>query len=121
MKIIFLLPVCFGLPISLKDMKALLSKQAPRAITGNWIAPSESDVRAPCPMLNALANHGYIARSGREISKEMLNTALTDTVKLNSVQASFLVDQAFGIGYEKDNNLLLDLDALQKYVFLYTL
>ena len=29
-----------------------------------FIAPGSSDLRGPCPALNALANHGYIARNG---------------------------------------------------------
>ena len=29
-----------------------------------FIAPGASDLRGPCPGLNALANHGYIARNG---------------------------------------------------------
>ncbi|ESK90030.1 hypothetical protein Moror_7920 [Moniliophthora roreri MCA 2997] len=30
--------------------------------------PSETDVRSPCPGLNALANHGFLPRSGRNIT-----------------------------------------------------
>ncbi len=29
-----------------------------------FIAPGPTDYRGPCPALNALANHGYIARNG---------------------------------------------------------
>lgn len=29
-----------------------------------FIAPTSSDQRGPCPGLNALANHGYINRDG---------------------------------------------------------
>ena len=29
-----------------------------------FIAPGPNDLRGPCPALNALANHGYIARNG---------------------------------------------------------
>ena len=29
-----------------------------------FITPKASDLRGPCPALNALANHGYIARNG---------------------------------------------------------
>lgn len=25
-----------------------------------WVAPGPSDSRSPCPMLNTLANHGYL-------------------------------------------------------------
>ena len=35
-------------------------------VTGahSFIAPTASDLRGPCPALNAAANHGYIARNG---------------------------------------------------------
>ncbi|KAI4593977.1 hypothetical protein KJ359_008765 [Pestalotiopsis sp. 9143b] len=29
-----------------------------------WIAPGPNDIRGPCPGLNTLANHGYMARNG---------------------------------------------------------
>lgn len=29
-----------------------------------FLGPGASDLRGPCPALNALANHGYIARNG---------------------------------------------------------
>ncbi|KAJ3171392.1 hypothetical protein HDU87_008350 [Geranomyces variabilis] len=35
--------------------------------TPQWIAPTADAVRSPCPMLNALANHGVIARDGKNI------------------------------------------------------
>ncbi|KAJ7350928.1 Chloroperoxidase [Mycena albidolilacea] len=33
-----------------------------------WIAPTATNVRSPCPGLNTLANHGYLPRSGKNIS-----------------------------------------------------
>jgi hypothetical protein len=36
----------------------------------------ETDLRAPCPMLNTLANHGFIARDGRNIKSGDLFNAL---------------------------------------------
>ncbi|KAF8519981.1 Cloroperoxidase [Hysterangium stoloniferum] len=38
--------------------------------------PTEGDIRGPCPALNALANHGYLPRSGRDITPQDLLTAL---------------------------------------------
>lgn len=35
-----------------------------------------TDLRSPCPMLNTLANHGFIARDGRDIKSEDLYNAL---------------------------------------------
>ncbi len=38
-----------------------------------FIAPGATDLRGPCPALNALANHGYIARNGYTHLLEALN------------------------------------------------
>lgn len=38
-----------------------------------FIAPGASDLRGPCPAMNALANHGYIARNGYTNIVESLN------------------------------------------------
>ena len=38
-----------------------------------FIAPGASDLRGPCPAMNALANHGYIARNGYTNFQEALN------------------------------------------------
>ncbi|KAJ3205696.1 hypothetical protein HDU82_005029 [Entophlyctis luteolus] len=35
---------------------------------GTYEAPGSTDVRSPCPGLNALANHGFLNRNGRGIS-----------------------------------------------------
>lgn len=31
----------------------------------DWRAPAADDLRSPCPVLNALANHGFLPRDGR--------------------------------------------------------
>ncbi|KAJ7750829.1 Peroxidase, family 2-domain-containing protein [Mycena metata] len=33
-----------------------------------WIAPTATDLRGPCPGLNTLANHGYLPRNGRNLT-----------------------------------------------------
>ncbi|KAH8885960.1 Cloroperoxidase [Thozetella sp. PMI_491] len=45
-----------------------------------WQAPKPGDSRAPCPMLNTLANHGYIPRNGKNIDQATLLKALNDSV-----------------------------------------
>ncbi|KAF6800914.1 hypothetical protein CMUS01_15537 [Colletotrichum musicola] len=37
-----------------------------------WQAPGANDRRAPCPLLNSLANHGYLPRNGMNISVDAL-------------------------------------------------
>ncbi|KAK0629595.1 Chloroperoxidase [Bombardia bombarda] len=45
-------------------------------------APGKGDLRSPCPLLNSLANHGYLPRNGRNISSEQFYTGLADAVNL---------------------------------------
>jgi hypothetical protein len=59
-----------------------------------WRAPSADDERAPCPMLNTLANHGFLPHNGRDITRDIFLKGLTDA--LNFDQAS--VDRLFGGG-----------------------
>ncbi len=39
-------------------------------------APGPNDSRSPCPALNALANHGYLPRDGKDITPEVLQRAV---------------------------------------------
>lgn len=41
-----------------------------------FIAPTASDLRGPCPALNAAANHGYIARNGYTTLQESLDASV---------------------------------------------
>lgn len=49
-----------GLPFTTFNENQLID------VTGihQWVAPTSSDIRGPCPGLNALANHGYFPHSG---------------------------------------------------------
>jgi hypothetical protein len=49
-----------------QEKRFIIDPSKPIDITGKHVfkAPSKDDQRGPCPGLNALANHGYIARSG---------------------------------------------------------
>ncbi|KAL0064328.1 hypothetical protein AAF712_008774 [Marasmius tenuissimus] len=40
-----------------------------------YMAPGPSDLRSPCPGLNAMANHGFLPRDGRNISIPMILNA----------------------------------------------
>ncbi|KAL0567762.1 hypothetical protein V5O48_014231 [Marasmius crinis-equi] len=40
--------------------------------------PSEGDSRSPCPWINALANHGYLPRNGKNISIPAMLDAVED-------------------------------------------
>ena len=53
----------------------LISKLLPR---GEYARPKPSDLRTPCPIINALANHGHIPRSGRNIIASDLMTGMKE-------------------------------------------
>lgn len=51
-------------------VSALLSGLTLRAAipaVGQFQAPTSTDIRGPCPGLNALSNHGYLPRDGKNI------------------------------------------------------
>ncbi|KAL8787196.1 MAG: hypothetical protein Q9195_007887 [Heterodermia aff. obscurata] len=43
----------------------------------HWQAPSSTDIRSPCPGVNALANHGFLPRNGLNISLSQFITGVT--------------------------------------------
>ncbi|KAK4100967.1 Chloroperoxidase [Parathielavia hyrcaniae] len=59
-----------------------------------WSPPGPYDVRAPCPMLNTLANHGFLPHHGRDLNRHTVESALFDALHVNKTLASFLFDFA---------------------------
>ncbi|KAK7957724.1 Cloroperoxidase [Apiospora saccharicola] len=59
-----------------------------------WIPSSPEDSRSPCPLLNALANHGYLPHDGRDVDRDTAVDALEDAVNMDRPLASFFFDQA---------------------------
>ncbi|KAK4160541.1 putative peroxidase [Cladorrhinum sp. PSN259] len=43
---------------------------------GDYLKPHNADLRGPCPLLNTLANHGYLPRDGRGLHANELYSAL---------------------------------------------
>ncbi|KAJ3973570.1 Cloroperoxidase [Lentinula raphanica] len=61
-----------------------------------YIRPTpQIDSRAPCPGLNTLANHGYIPRSGRNISFVLLVRAITEVYNVSFPLALMLTVPGF--------------------------
>jgi hypothetical protein len=49
---------------------------------GQWpeyVPPKDGDSRSPCPMLNAMANHGILPHDGKNITFRELNTKIRQT------------------------------------------
>ncbi|MCJ1434672.1 hypothetical protein MMC27_004041 [Xylographa pallens] len=77
-------------PESIKDVLVL-----PR---GEYQPARPTDLRGPCPIVNALANHGYIPRDGRSVSSVDIRTAmielgLSSTIRTPLTYAAYLEHQ----------------------------
>ncbi|KAI0436574.1 putative chloroperoxidase [Xylaria telfairii] len=52
---------------------------ASRAALKPYVKPKSTDSRGPCPMLNTLANHGYIPHNGRNITAQEFGNAIFES------------------------------------------
>ncbi|CAA7268702.1 unnamed protein product [Cyclocybe aegerita] len=62
-------------------------------VTGDshdFCPPQEGDIRSVCPALNTMANHGYIARDGKNISAQDIVVGLKACYGLSNPLAYFL-------------------------------
>ncbi|KAJ3274677.1 hypothetical protein HDV01_002199 [Terramyces sp. JEL0728] len=75
-------------------------------------APVPSDVRSPCPALNTLANHGYIAHSGKAVDLPILEQSITRVYGVGPSIAKTLVN---ALDKFKNPDGTFDLSALQKH------
>lgn len=61
---------------------------------GTYAASTKTDLRGPCPLVNSLANHGYIPRDGREVHAAELQSALS-AVGLSMPLRAFFANPIF--------------------------
>ncbi|KAE8349684.1 Chloroperoxidase [Aspergillus coremiiformis] len=61
---------------------------------GEYHRGDGDDLRSPCPVINSLANHGYIARNGRNVTANELKVAL-EQIGLGFDTATALVKISF--------------------------
>lgn len=57
--------------------------------------PRSTDSRSPCPALNALANHGYLPRDGRNITPELLQRVCQQKMGLSWIATKTIIRQAY--------------------------
>ncbi|KZL74572.1 chloroperoxidase-like protein [Colletotrichum tofieldiae] len=87
---------------------------AVRRGANDWSAPSVADRRSPCPMVNTLANHGYLPRSGLNVSLADLIAGFTAAVNLDPA-ATTLVGQKALLTSTTGNNATFNLDDLNTH------
>ncbi|KAI5245638.1 Cloroperoxidase [Aureobasidium subglaciale] len=79
-----------------------------------WHPAGPSDLRGPCPMMNTLANHGFIPHNGGNITKENAIKGLRDGLNFDADLASLMWDQAI-IANPEPNATFFTLDHLNRH------
>ncbi|KAH8898024.1 Cloroperoxidase [Thozetella sp. PMI_491] len=82
-----------------------------------WQAPGPDDVRAPCPMLNTLANHGFLPRSGKDITENDTVQALGTGLNIDAALAKSLHSAAVRTNPDT-NATTFSLDNLSRHNIL---
>lgn len=95
-------------------VQTLTGKKKTAAADHSWQPPTPTDRRSPCPMLNALANHGYLPRDGKDVSLADLVTGFKESINL-APEATFLVTVKALQASSTGNFLTLHLDDLNKH------
>ncbi|KAK0649973.1 Chloroperoxidase [Cercophora newfieldiana] len=59
----------------------------PGADKHEFCAPGPKDARSPCPMLNSLANHGYLPRNGKNVSIDQIVNGIDEALNLSPLSS----------------------------------
>ncbi|RWA12854.1 heme-thiolate peroxidase [Xylaria grammica] len=81
---------------------------------GTFKPEEPTDTRGVCPMLNALSNHGYLPRNGRNINENQTVNALYDALNLTPDFGRFLFT-AGRLSNPKPNATTFNLDHLDRH------
>ncbi|PMD39603.1 Cloroperoxidase [Hyaloscypha variabilis F] len=79
-----------------------------------WTPAGPTDLRGPCPMMNTLANHGFLPHDGGNITKENAVHALTTAINFNTSLATLMWEQAL-IANPEPNATFFTLDNLNRH------
>ncbi|KAG9570916.1 Cloroperoxidase, partial [Aureobasidium melanogenum] len=79
-----------------------------------WQPAGINDFRGPCPMMNTLANHGYVPRNGDNITKENAIRGLKEALNFDAALASLMWEQAI-IANPEPNATFFTLQQLNRH------
>ncbi|KAK1962192.1 Cloroperoxidase [Colletotrichum sublineola] len=80
-----------------------------------WSPPIPGDLRAPCPGLNTLANHGFIPHDGRDITSDIVQKDFKNAMNIDEGLSA----AAFGPALDLNPGAsFIDLDMLNKHNFI---
>ncbi|KJZ72887.1 hypothetical protein HIM_07650 [Hirsutella minnesotensis 3608] len=81
-----------------------------------YAAPGANDARGPCPMLNTLANHGYLPRNGSNIVREHVISAFSEALNFNpSVAMTLFPPAVVKVNNNNPNATHLSLNQLNAH------
>ncbi|KAI1204744.1 Cloroperoxidase [Annulohypoxylon truncatum] len=114
------LPIVFGVALATKPTYVKTIASVPTAAASGynaapsghpWIAPGPNDFRGPCPMLNTLANHGFLPHDGKNITQNITINALGSALNFNESLATLMFQMAT-IANPEPNATFFTLDQL---------
>ncbi|KAN0099916.1 Cloroperoxidase [Hyaloscypha variabilis] len=82
-----------------------------------WLPPNPTDRRSPCPMLNTLANHGFLPRNGVNVSLDDLVNGLSESINL-AADATITPGEIALTTSSTGNASTFNLDDLDKHHIL---
>ncbi|RDW73919.1 hypothetical protein BP5796_07361 [Coleophoma crateriformis] len=100
----------------LSTVLTITSVYAQGSVT-EWAAAGPDDFRGPCPMMNTLANHGFLPHDGRNITKANAIHALGAGLNFDATLAGIMWDQAI-IANTEPNATFFTLDNLNRHNIL---
>ncbi|KAF2102003.1 Cloroperoxidase [Rhizodiscina lignyota] len=114
--------LCFNLAAALPSLPSWLTSEFSAEIPEEihyftWHSPGPNDARAPCPMLNTLANHGFLPHSGKSITERDTVNALYTALNINQTLGQFLFQKAMTTN-PTPNATTFDLDDLDRHDIL---
>lgn len=71
------------------------------AAVGTYIPATPNDKRSPCPMINALANHGYLPRNGQNVTSTEMKEAMS-IAGLSTTLGTFFVNTVYNVHQPRD-------------------
>lgn len=69
---------------------------------GTYVTPRPGDKRSPCPMINSLANHGYLPRNGQSVLAQDMKAAMHET-GVSKAFGLLLVNAVYNVHQETDD------------------
>ncbi|KAM3071899.1 hypothetical protein ACMFMG_008366 [Clarireedia jacksonii] len=102
------------LSITLIATLASATPQYVRLSVGDWAPARPDDFRGPCPMMNILANHGFLNRDGKNLTQDIVVNGLITGLNFDTSLATIMFIQALPANPEP-NATFFALDQLNRH------